>query len=163
MNGLRGYIVTAVFFIVVTFPDFGFGGASQGLEKLNPANCLKLDEKSRTRLPESWRKYAAFTKYCPIKPQSDKANVSIITVWVKDYYDSRSSDAGWETFPKPLIVDRDMNKIGELPELYPVDEPREIDILVGKWQSGIPTEIKVDVFNPAVSGDYFYPPIRFNQ
>jgi hypothetical protein len=164
MKSLSGYIGVAVFLLLAGGPTFGFGGTSPGFEKLNPSNCFKLDDKSRTKLPESWRKYAASTKACPLKPKSaNEAKASIVTVWVDDYYTGRSPDAAWENFPKPLIVDQDLNKIGELPELYPVDEPREIDVFIGKWQLGRPREIRVDVYNPAVSGDYFYPPIRYSE
>jgi hypothetical protein len=44
-----------------------------------------------------------------------------------------------------------------------MDQPRELDVYFGKWQSGMLTEIRVDVYNPAVTGDYYYAPLIWNK
>jgi hypothetical protein len=82
--------------------------------------------------------------------------VSVITIWIKDYFHSitPSSRNILENFPLPLIVNNSFNKLGGVPEAYPGFDVTQTDIYYGKWQSGLPTEILVYVNNPAVDGDY---------
>ena len=139
------------------------GQGYKGFTLLNPDECVRLDKKAVLQLPVEWHKYGDFTKICALtQTKGQPAKVSIISVWVEEYYDTVPSDAPWEKFPLPLIVDDHFQKIGKLPEIYPMDQPRELDVYYGKWQSDMPTEIMVDVYNPAVSGNYYYDPLIWN-
>jgi hypothetical protein len=141
-----------------------YGKGYKGFLLLNPDECVALDNKIVLQLPAEWHKYGDFIKICGLtQKKGQPAKVSIISIWVENYYDTLPSDAMWEKFPRPLIVDDRFRKIGQLPELYPMDQPRELDVYYGKWQSGIPTEIRVDVYNPAVSGDYYYDPLTWSK
>ncbi|HME42795.1 MAG TPA: hypothetical protein VKF36_06895 [Syntrophorhabdales bacterium] len=136
----------------------------KGFLKLNPDECVPLDKKIVLQLSAEWHKYADFVKICALtQKKGQPAKGSIISVWVEEYYGTLPSDAMWEKFPLPLIVDDHFQKIGQLPELYPMDQPRELDVYYGKWQLGMPTEIMVDVHNPAVSGDYYYDSLIWNK
>jgi hypothetical protein len=139
----------------------------KGFKLVNPDKCIPVDEELVIKLPQEWHKYADFMKICKLedKNKSD-AKVSIISVWVLDYFNTKFPPPArhiWENFPLPLIVDNNLNQIGQLPEQYPDDPPRELDVSYGKQFQGIPTEIRVDVYNPAVGGDYFYAPLKWNR
>jgi hypothetical protein len=164
MNKISIFMLVTFILLPTIFTKAAVARDYEGLQRLNPASCHGLDGESHAKLPGSWRTYAAFTRSCPLREGADKtAKAFIISVWVEEYYASKPADAPWETFPKPMIVDQQGNKIGELPELYPVDEPRELDVYYGKWKLGWPTELLIDVYNPAVSGDYYYPHIVYNH
>lgn len=154
------FLVAAAF--LLTPPAHGEG--YKGFLKLNPDECAPLEKKVVLQLPAEWHKYAAFVKICDLtQKKGQPAKVSIISVWAEDFYVAQPAGATWREFPRPLIVDDRFRKIGQLPELYPMDQPREPDVYYGKWQSDIPTEIRVDVYNPAVSRDYYYAPLIWNK
>lgn len=140
-------------------------GVYKGFTKLNPDECVTLDKKVVAQLPTEWQKYADFTKICKLK-QNDAptANVSIISIWIKNYFETLPVTKRniLENFPRPLIVDNDLKKLGQLPEPYPIFDVTDPDIYYGKWQSGIPFEILFDVSNPAMGGDYYYTPLKWN-
>ena len=131
---------------------------------LNPDSCAPLDEKVVAQLPVEWHTYAGFVKVCGLKRKEDReAEVSIISMWARDYYDSLPKGTLWRGFPLPLIVDKEFRRLGQLPELYPYGDIVRVKVYYGKWHSGIPTELRVDVINPAVEGNYFYAPLIFNK
>jgi len=150
--------------IVLASNSTTFGKGYKGFQLLNPDDCVPLDKKTVLQLPAEWHKHADFVKICELKQKNGQtAKVSIISVWVQDYYQTLPSDAPWEKFPLPLILNERFLQIGRLPELYPMDQPRELDVYFGKWKSGLPTEIMVDVYNPAVGGDYYYAPLIWSK
>ncbi len=140
------------------------GEGSQDFILLKPNDCVPLDKKVVLQLPNKWRKYAGFVKICGLKrKKADTANVSLISIWVNDYYATLPPNAPSEECPLPLIVDKTYRQIGQLPELYPTDPPRELDVRYGKWNSGMPMEIRIHVYNPAVTGNYDYAPLIWNK
>lgn len=159
----RLFIFMVAAYLSTIFTKSAVARDYEGFRKLDPASCYALDGESRGKLPASWRVYAPYTRLCPLREAADKtAKAFIVSVWAEEYYTNKLTDSQLEIFPKPMIVDQRGNKIGELPELYPVDEPRELDVYYGKWKLGWPTELLVDVYNPAVSGDYYHPRIVYN-
>jgi hypothetical protein len=150
--------------ILFAIGSTAYGKGYKGFQLLNPDHCVALDKKIVLQLPAEWHKYGDFVKICGLKQEkSQTAKISIISIWVQDYFGTLASNAAWEKFPLPLIVDEGYRQAGHLPELYPMDQPRELDVYVGKWQSGVPTEIRVDVYNPAVTGDYYYAPLVWSK
>jgi hypothetical protein len=153
-------LVAAVF--LLTPPVHGEG--YKGFLKLNPDECAPLDNKIVLQLPAEWHKYGDFIKICGLaQKKGQPAKVSIISIWADDYYEAQSPDPVWEDFPMPLIVDSSFHRVGQLPEIYPSDPPRWLNVYYGKWQWRIPAEIRVDVENPAVTGDYYYDSLIWNK
>jgi len=140
-----------------------YGKGYKGFKLLNPDECSQLDKKVVSQLPVEWHKYADFVKICKLKEKGNTdAKVSIISIWINDYYDTTVPTGAphiWENFPLTLIVDSNLHIIGKLPEIYPMNDITSPDVYYGKWKSGIPTEIRIDVNNPAVEGDYYYSPL----
>lgn len=86
----------------------------------------------------------------------------MISIWSHEYLDAnRKKD--WEEFPLPILVDRQFRQCGTLPELYPNSYVNSVYVSYGKWKSDIPSEIRVDVADPTVSGDYHYAPIKWDE
>ncbi|WP_129124919.1 hypothetical protein [Geomonas oryzae] len=134
-----------------------------GFTELNPGNCTPIDPQLAKKLPPSWHKYLAFTKICSLKKEkSSKAVVSIISIWTEDYLRTKRTKV-WEDFPYSIIVDDRMNVLGTLPEIFPVEAPAEPAVYFGKWKSEVPTEIRVDVYDPTVVGDHYYSPLIWNE
>lgn len=151
---------------------YAYGAIYPLFSKLNPANCTPLDKNAMlSRLPATWHKYAGqtyegFVKICALKAkQFSEPKILIISIWTNDYYNARitSTDLEEEKFPLPLILDNDFNIIGQLPEIYPRDDVTSPEIYYGKWHGDRPSEILIDVDNPAVSGDYYYAPLKWNE
>ena len=61
-----------------------------------------------------------------------------------------------------MLVDREFRCVGGLPELFPFDQPRTLTLRHGLWRDGVPQEIRVQVSNPAVGGDYALPALRWD-
>lgn len=161
----RRYVVSLfVFFFALAFVSSAHSEGYRNFLLLNPDDCVPLDKKVVMQLPAEWHKYAGFVKICGLKRKEDReASVSIISVWAHDYYDSLPEGALWKDFPLPLIIDKAFLRIGELPELYPTGDIITVNLYYGKWRGHIPTEIMVDVINPAVEGNYFYAPLVWNK
>lgn len=151
-------------FFAVAFASNVSAAGNKDFLLLKPDDCVSLEKGAVLQLPDSWHEYEGFIKICSLKTRNARvAKVSVIAIWVKDYYDSLPPGAPWEEFPLPLIVDRHFRPVGKLPELYPVHPPRELEVSYGKFQSGAPTEIRIHVHNPATSGDYDYAPLIWNR
>jgi hypothetical protein len=135
-----------------------------GFRELNENDCVVLGEKDIQRLPPTWHKYKGFVKICELKQnRATKSKVSIISIWAYDYLDAWTKASKWEDFPLTIIVDDHFNHLGTFPELYPMDSRTEPIVYYGKWKSGMPTEIRIDVYNPTVTGDYYYSPFIWNE
>ncbi len=154
------FLVAAAFLLT----PIAHGEDYKGFLKLNPDECVRLDKKIVLQLPNEWHKYADFVKICGLtQKKGQPAKVSIISVWAHDYYATLPAGTLWEDLPRPLIVDSGYHEIGLLREVYPADPPRDLDVHYGRWGAGMPTEIRVDVHNPAVEGNYFYAPLTWNK
>lgn len=133
---------------------------------LNEEDCKPLEPSSFTKLPPRFSAYAKWAKKCPLaKTTTSTATVFIISVWSEAYYDSQSGSAKTmrKDFPLPVIIDESFSQLGELPEIYPVNDTTFPQISFGHWVANFPTQINIDVSNPAVDGDYFYPPLVWDR
>ena len=157
------YIIT----LSLTYATIVYGNEYKMFNKLNPEECILLDRETViTQLPIEWSKYTDFIKICKLKNKnSSAAQTSIISIWVLDYYNARFLSPTLrkeEKFPAPVIVDIKNNIIGQLPQQFPDDPPRELDVFYQKYDGDLSAEILIDVYNPAVSGDYYYTPLKWN-
>lgn len=153
-----------VFIAIIAIISVAYGRDYKGFNLLHPDECIPLDKKAVLQLPLEWHKYVGFVKICNLRSdKSNMARISIITIWAYKYYTSLPAGTIWEELPQPLIVDNTFKQVGQLPEVYPDNPPCTLDIFFGKWRSGIPTEIRVDVNNPTVTGDYYYSPIVWDN
>lgn len=76
---------------------------------------------------------------------------------------TKGDAATWEDFPAPILADSAFKEVGRLPELYPMDWATHLIVSFGKWHNGRPDEVRIYVSNPAVSGDYHYVPLKWNE
>lgn len=129
---------------------------------LSPEACTPLADADRAKLPASWAKYLDAARRCELAAPGDTPRVALISVFAETYYATRAADAPWEDFPKPMLVDREFRCVGGLPELFPFDQPRTLTLRHGLWRDGVPQEIRVQVSNPAVGGDYALPALRWD-
>lgn len=137
-----------------------------GFELLQESRCNTADTHLLSTLPKQWQQYAGFIKSCELV---DKANTRsgfrLVSVWVDDYFQLKfpRQHPRWEPFPNALILDARLKVVGRLPVVYPRDDITSPDVFYGRWIAGLPTEIRVDVENPAEGGDYYYPPLVWNE
>jgi len=157
-------------FILILFSALSFacttsvhGDVYPGFLLLNSSKCSPLDKDSVLKLPNEWHKYGDFVKICGLRARKAKtAKIFIVSIWVLDYYKDKSPEALWEKFPLPIIVNSDFKQIGQLPRIYPMDHVVESFVYYGKWKSGFPHEIRVDLFNPTITGNYYFMPLIWN-
>ena len=160
-SSLHRIIFLMYFVLIITSNSLAAG--YQGFKELKENDCVLLDEKDVQRLPSAWYKYKNFIKICPLKNKpASNASVYIISIWTDDYLNAQATKM-WEDFPHTIIVDNNLGELGTLPELFPMGFRTEPIIYYGKWKAGIPTEIRIDVYNPTVSGDYYYSPLTWND
>jgi hypothetical protein len=135
-----------------------------GFKEINDKECVILDNADIQKLPSSWHKYNGYIKKCSLKQnKSSRITVWLVSVWANDYLDDKKCNM-WEDFPHAIFIDDQFNQIGTFPEGYPMgSSPTEPFVYYGKWKKGIPTEIRIDVYNQAVSGDYYYAPLIWNE
>jgi hypothetical protein len=114
------------------------------------------------KLPPEWAPYRAAARACPFVRGGAAARVSLISVFVDEYYRDLPKDAPWQAFPRAMLVDAEGRCLSRLAHLYPVEPPSELVVRFGKWRQGLPTEIRFRVRNPAVSGDYTLPTLTWN-
>jgi hypothetical protein len=157
----RYYTLITLLSVFFLFTN-SFAAGYPGFREVMDNECVVLGEKDIQKLPPEWHKYKGFIKSCALKKNSaSKANISIISIWSHDYLDAQNKDT-WEEFPLPIIVDNHFNQCGTFPELYPESYVNSLYVYYGKWKAGIPTEIRIDVADPTVFGDYYYAPLIWN-
>lgn len=160
---LRHCGLLAIVVVIASFSDL-FASAYQGFRELKESECVVLNESAIQQLPSAWHKYMGFIKACGMKKDANsKAKVFIVSIWAYDYLNAWTKSSMWENFPLPIIVDEHFTSLGTLPELFPMDSRTESTIYYGKWKSDIPTEIRIDVRNPTVTGDYHYAPLIWHS
>jgi len=136
-----------------------FAATYPGFSKLDEGKCVVLDGVDVNKLPPEWHKYKGFVKKCEMRrTKTSEAKFSVISIWAHEYLDARHKTS-WEDFPSSIIADNNFSQLGQLPEIYPMDSPTHLIIYYGIWKNNIPTEIMIDVSNPAVTGDYYYEPL----
>lgn len=151
-----------LFLLFIIVPN-AYAEVYPGFTRLQEASCSQLSHDSLNALPSAWQKYRGFVRACALKPKGEStAKVFLVSVWAHEYL-SHQEAGEWEAFPRPILVDSQWRAVGQLPENYPQDWVTHLVVYSGKWQSGVPGEILVDVSNPAVSGDYHYRPIRWDK
>lgn len=134
-----------------------------GFVELNSTVCVPIDQQHAEKLPSTWHKYLTFTKICPLsKTPTSKALFYIVSVWTDDYLTTKRSNM-WEEFPSSIIVDDHMNILGTLPVIFPIEAPLEPTIHFGRWKDSMPIEIRIDVYDPTVSGDRYYAPLIWSN
>ncbi|WP_431257467.1 hypothetical protein ACQ86G_22910 [Roseateles chitinivorans] len=130
--------------------------------QLNAEACTPLTENEQARLPATWKPYLSATRRCELTEPGAKSQVALITVFALSFYEGKPATAPWEDFPRPLLVDEEFRPVGGISELFPWDQPATLTLRHGLWKGGIPQEIRVHVDNPAVSGPYDLPVLRWD-
>ncbi|MDK2125763.1 hypothetical protein [Parachitinimonas caeni] len=139
----------------------GFATAAP-MQKLSQNECKPVGESLIRQLPEAWIPYLAHTKACPLAKRGGKAAVTLVSIFTIEYYEKQPDSAPWENFPRPLLLDRQGKCLGQLAELYPDEQPRELILHYGKWQGALPGLIQVQVKDPTPGGDYRLPDLNWN-
>ena len=129
---------------------------------LDPDACTPLEPDDQARLPASWKPYLNFARRCELTAPGARPQVALISIFTRAYYEGKPDNAPWEKFPTPLLVDREFRSLGGLSQLFPWDQPAMLELKHGRWKEGVPQEIRVHVDNPAVSGPYDLPTLRWN-
>lgn len=132
---------------------------------LDEEKCTQLTQDDTLKLPVAYHRYVEFLKLCKFQKNNggEQSASGLISIWAHDFTRSKGERSAWEDFPPSVLVDGSFKVIGKLPELYPMDWATHLAVSYGKWHAGRPEEIRVDVTNPAVSGDYYYAPLRWNR
>lgn len=130
--------------------------------KLDAAMCKPID--AAVALPEGWSKYRSASRQCPLtRRPNEHAQVSLISVFVDDYYFQLPKDAPWESFPPAMLVDASGQCLARLSHLFPSEPPSQLVVRAGGWKNGFPTLLRLDVLNPAVGGDYSLPSLQWDS
>jgi hypothetical protein len=135
-----------------------------GFRLLVNDRCKPVQPAVFSKLPAEWQRYRNFTKTCELTGPDATENFMLVSVWVEEYFNSTTDKPRyWEKFPHALILNAQLHIVGQLPVVYPQDDITSPDVFYGKWAEGIPTEIRVDVENPAEGGDYYYAPLIWEK
>jgi len=131
---------------------------------LNPADCVDISSTTlKNALPSDWQPFISATKACALAPQQKpQPSVWLVSVFADVYYQNKPASAPWENFPQTMLVDNHGDCLAQLPELYPHDQPRALELRYGDWVGAIPQKIHVHVKNPAMGGDYDLPSLIWN-
>jgi len=164
MRILKIKIFIVILSVLILYSDV-LAAMYPGFNKVAEKECVVLNDMEIQKLPHVWNKYKGFVKKCELrKNKKSKAIVSIVSVWANDYLDAHKQEI-WENFPNTIIIDNQFNQCGTFPDvdIFPSTPPSFLKVYYGKWNAGIPMEIRIDVDNLAVSGDYYYAPLIWNE
>ncbi|RUL76178.1 hypothetical protein [Dyella choica] len=137
--------------------------ASSSFHTLSPAQCAPPAKAGYDGpLAAAWGAYKPYVRACPIAASGKApAKLWLLTVFAQPYLDDHPGETAWPDFPRPLLVTADGHCLARLPELFPFDEPRSLQLSYGPLLDGMPNEIRVHVSNPAAGGDYDLPLLRW--
>ena len=103
-------------------------------------------------------------RVCPlVRTAGDKPAIVLVSVFIEDFYRDKPMDAEWDKFPKPVFFNATGQCVARLPDLYPTEPPRDLELSYGHWQGNIPGEIRTHVLNPAVGGDFDLPVLKWDE
>lgn len=127
-------------------------------------HCVSIaDSGVPVRLQMNWTPFLEQTRICPLRNQAnDEATVFLVSVFARAYFEQHPDVKDEPEFPRPQLIDRNGRCLGQLPELFPFDPPRDLTVRYGVWKANVPTEIRIRVVNPAVGGDYELPRLRWD-
>jgi hypothetical protein len=133
-------------------------------QALSEKACVPLSASPvKLNLPAEWQPYLSFIRVCPLtKKVGDKPAIVLTSIFIEDFYRNKPMDAEWSNFPKPVFFNTNGQCVARLPDLYPSEPPRDLEISYGHWQGNIPGEIRTHVLNPAVGGDFDLPVLRWD-
>jgi hypothetical protein len=133
--------------------------------ELQPESCQQLAASTiKVRLGQEWQPYLASTRFCRlVKPGETDAAIILISVFTDDYYRDKPDGAVWEDFPKPVLINKTGEIVGNLVELFPYDLPSEMNLRYGNWQGNIPGEIRMHVIANTVVNTYDLPTLSWNK
>lgn len=156
------FIIICIFFL---FTKQSCYSSTNEFIELNEEKCSTLRRDDMLKLPLVYQEYLGFVKICSLKKKDsdEKWRTSLISIWAHDYLLSKGDASRWKDFPAPILIDSKFKEVGKLPELYPMDWVTHLLVSYGKWHAGGPGEIRVDISNPAVTGDYYYAPLEWNM
>lgn len=102
-------------------------------------------------------------KACPLQARSGQVapEVWLLSIWAEEHLSAHPEIKDWPAFPRPLLVNRQGQCLGVLPELYPFDEPRSLTLSYER-SSGYPKQISVSVENPAMGSHYMLAPMKWD-
>jgi hypothetical protein len=126
--------------------------------KVEPETCRGITAHQNAWLGPEWKPYLHFVKACEIKSGKITA-LYLLSVWGDDYYRSLPPSAPAPNLPKPVLVSPQGKILGRLPEIFPRDPPRTLDVTFARWVSNFPHEIRLHLEDPAVTGDRVLPPL----
>ena len=125
-----------------------------GLERLLPDSCVPLaSAKLHIVLGPEWQPYRSATQVCPLgRPGTAKANIHLVTVFPEDYYRDTPAKTRKEVFPKPILLNRKGERVGELAAVFPGEDNRQLLLIYGGWQGDIPGEISARIVHQGAGG-----------
>ncbi len=132
---------------------------------LAPDVCLPVER--GIALPAEMEPYRPSVRVCPLMAGASTgatpAKVRLLSVFTEDHYQALPADAPWQDFPRPILVDESGRCLGRIAHLFPVDPPEQLVITAGRWQRGIPRELRFEVRSPAVGGNFKPPSLHWNE
>ena len=151
-----------------------FGCSKQGdsnyvntadFSELQPGSCQQLAVSTiKVRLGQEWQPYLASTRFCHlVKPGETDAAIILISIFTDDYYRDKPDGGVWEEFPKPVLINKKGEIVGNRVELYPYDLPSEMSLSYGNWLDNIPGEIRMHVIANTVVSTYELPTLSWNK
>ncbi|GFO60219.1 hypothetical protein GMST_25440 [Geomonas silvestris] len=167
LRPIRGRAVFLEILLIILISSVpGHTASYPGFELLQESQCSKADAYLVSTLPTQWQKYALFVKSCELMGKAGSpSGFQIVSVWVDEYFQEKypRQHPRWEPFPKALILDSHLKVVGTLPVVYPRDDITFPDVFYGRWITNVPTEIRIDVENPAEGGDYYYAALVWDE
>jgi hypothetical protein len=159
-------MLSLVALISFCLPSVCLAASANGFISLREGDCKPITETLQSSLPPKWDRYLCCVKVCSVKANDAVApSLFVVSIWTQQFYHSMSPETAEtaEAFPLPLILDKDLKVLGELPEIFPLNDVTSPQMSFGRWSAGKPREIRIDVSSPAVEGDYFYPPMQWDE
>jgi hypothetical protein len=134
-------------------------------QTLSDKTCVSIAASPvKITLPLQWQPYMSSVRVCPLtRMANDRPAIFLVSVFIEDYYRDKPMDAEWDKFPKPVFFNAAGQCVARLPDLFPTEPPRDLEISYGHWQGNIPGEIRTHVSNPAVGGDFELPVLKWNE
>jgi hypothetical protein len=132
------------------------------LVRLDPKRCVAIETEKRQWLTPEWQRFLDFVNVCPVRQDSARPQLFIVTIRVLDFDATLPENAPAPKYPLPLIVLPDGTRVGSLPYPFPDDPPRTLRVSFRNWRDGFPSEIMLYLDDPTVTGSRSMPALKWN-
>lgn len=128
---------------------------------LNPSTCSSISHSDKIALPAVYSRYWNFVKTCDIP--GTKGRLTLLSVWVDDYYSSFAGIPDYEEIPFPVLIGPAGSEVGKLAAHFPGEAPLTTTLTFSDYHHNWPYKMTITATTDAEGDAPTYPTLTWDD